>query len=97
MRERAVHINLRVTEREKIIIVRNARKCGLSVSEFLRKLALGYTPKAMPSFEYQQLNHTLMTLYAVFKENSSQENADVIVRLVRGLEDEFLNVERRVM
>lgn len=97
MRERTVHLNLRVTEKEKNIIIRNAQKCGLSVSEFLRKLALGYVPKAMPSFEYQQLNQTLMTLYAAFKENSSQENADVIVRHVRGLEDEFLNVERRVM
>lgn len=97
MRERAIHLNLRVTEKEKIIIVRNARKCGLSVSEFLRKLALGYIPKAMPTFEYQQLNQTLMTLYAAFKENGSQENVDVIVRLVRGLEDEFLNVERRVI
>jgi len=97
VRERAVHINLRVTEREKIIIVRNARKCGLSVSEFLRKLALGYVPKAMPPFEYQQLNQTLMMLYTAFKENSTPENADVIVRLVRNLEDEFLNVERRVM
>ena len=95
MRERAVHINLRVTETEKDIIVRNARKCGLSVSEFLRKLALGYIPKAMPPFEYQQINHTLMSIYAAFKENSTQENAELIVRFVRGLEDEFLNVERR--
>ncbi len=97
MRERTVHLNLRVTEKEKNIIIRDARKCGLSVSEFLRKLALGYIPKAMPSFEYQQLNQTLMTLYTAFKENGSQENAEVIVRLVRGLEDEFLNVERSVM
>lgn len=95
MRERAVHINLRVTETEKDIIVRNARKCGLSVSEFLRKLALGYIPKAMPPVEYQQLNHMLMTIYAAFKENSTPENAELIVRFVRGLEDEFLNIERR--
>ena len=95
MRERTVHINLRVTEKEKDIIVRNAQKCGLSLSEFLRKLALGYIPKAMPPFEYHQLNHMLMTLYAAFKEDSTQENAEVIVRFVRKLEDEFLNVERR--
>lgn len=69
----------------------------MSVSEFLRKLALGYIPKAMPPFEYQQLNHMLMTLYAAFKENSTPENAEVIVRFVRGLEDEFLNVERRIL
>lgn len=95
MRERTVHVNLRVTEREKNVIIRNARKCGLSVSEFLRKLALGFIPKAMPPLEYQQLNDTLMLMYAALKENSTQENAEVIVRFVRGLEDEFLNVERR--
>jgi len=95
VRERTVHINLRVTDKEKAIINRNARKCGLSVSEFLRKLALGYVPKAMPPFEYQQLNNALMNLYTAFKENSNQENAEVIIRLVRALEDEFLNVERR--
>lgn len=95
MRERTVHINIRVTEKEKDIIVRNARKCGLSVSEFLRKLALGYIPKAMPPFEYQQINQMMMSLYVAFKENSTQENANVIVRFVRRLEDEFLNTERR--
>ena len=97
MRERTVHINLRVTDKEKAIINRNARKCGLSVSEFLRKLALGYIPKAMPSFEYQQLNQTLMALYSAFKENGSQESVDVIVSVVRNLEDVFLNTERRVI
>lgn len=95
MRERTVHINIRVTEKEKDIIVRNARKCGLSVSEFLRRLALGYIPKAMPPFEYQQINQMMMSLYVAFKENSTQENADVIVSFVRRLEDEFLNTERR--
>jgi hypothetical protein len=88
-------MNLRVTEGEKAIIVRNAQNCGLSVSEFLRKLALGYIPKAIPPFEYQQLNDTLMLMYATLKENSTQANAEVIVRFVRGLEDKFLNVERR--
>ena len=95
MRERTVHINLRVKEKERDIIFRNARRCGLSVSEFLRKLALGYIPKVMPPFEYQQINHMLMSLYVAFKESSTQENAEVIVRFVRGLEDEFLNIERR--
>ncbi len=95
MRDRTIHINLRVTENEKEVIARNARRCGLSLSEFLRKLALGYIPKAIQPIEFQQMNHTLMSIYSTFKENCTQENAEVIVRFVRGLEDKFLNVERR--
>ena len=35
---------IRVSEKEKNIIVQNAKKCGLSVSEYLRQRALGYMP-----------------------------------------------------
>ena len=38
---------IRVSEKEKTIIERNAKKCGLSVSEYLRQRALGYMPRAV--------------------------------------------------
>lgn len=38
---------IRVSEKEKNLIERNAKKCGLSVSEYLRQRALGYMPKAV--------------------------------------------------
>ena len=34
---------IRVSQKEKNIIELNAEKCGLSVSEYLRQRALGYT------------------------------------------------------
>lgn len=37
-------INIRVTEKEKVQLVRLAQKCGLSLSEYLRKRGLGYEP-----------------------------------------------------
>lgn len=37
---------IRVSEKEKKAIERNAEKCGLSVSKYLRQRALGYMPKA---------------------------------------------------
>ena len=37
-------INIRVTEKEKAQLDKLAQKCGLSLSEYLRKRGLGYEP-----------------------------------------------------
>ncbi|MEE1320032.1 MAG: hypothetical protein UHM85_00670, partial [Acutalibacteraceae bacterium] len=47
MKEKKNSIYVRVTEKEKVRIENKAKKCGLSVSEYLRKKALGYSPKAL--------------------------------------------------
>lgn len=44
MRNRTVGINIRVTEQEKNRIEKYAKKCKLSVSEYLRQLANNYEP-----------------------------------------------------
>ena len=44
MRNRTVGINIRVTVTEKKKVTMLARKCGLSLSEYLRQRALGYEP-----------------------------------------------------
>ena len=44
MRKRSVGINIRVTVTEKKKVTMLARKCGLSLSEYLRQRALGYEP-----------------------------------------------------
>ncbi|MCI9532317.1 MAG: hypothetical protein HFH38_11375 [Lachnospiraceae bacterium] len=38
---------IRVSGKEKNIIAQNVKKCGLSVSEYLRQRALGYMPRAV--------------------------------------------------
>ena len=48
MRNRTVGINVRVTVTEKKKVTMLARKCGLSLSEYLRQRALGYTPRFHP-------------------------------------------------
>ena len=48
-RKRTNVINLRVTPQEKDRIEFFARKCGLSVSEYLRQLAYGYAPRELPT------------------------------------------------
>ena len=51
MRNRTVGINVRVTVTEKKKMTMLARKCGLSLSEYLRQRALGYEPDRHPPTE----------------------------------------------
>lgn len=51
MRNRTVGINIRVTVTEKKKVTMLARKCGLSLSEYLRQRALGYEPGEHPPME----------------------------------------------
>ena len=51
MRNRTVGINVRVTVTEKKKVTMLARKCGLSLLEYLRQRALGYEPGGHPPME----------------------------------------------
>ena len=51
MRKRSVGINVRVSVTEKKKVTMLARKCGLSLSEYLRQRALGYEPGGYPPKE----------------------------------------------
>ena len=51
MRNRTVGINVRVTVTEKKKVTMLAKKCGLSLSEYLRQRALGHEPGGNPPKE----------------------------------------------
>ena len=51
MRKRSVGINVRVSVTEKRKMMLMAKRCGLSLSEYLRQRALGYEPGGHPSTE----------------------------------------------
>ena len=51
MRKHSVGINVRVTVTEKKRVTMLAKKCGLSLSEYLRQRALGYEPGEHPPTE----------------------------------------------
>ncbi|MDD6528277.1 MAG: hypothetical protein PUF31_10830 [Oscillospiraceae bacterium] len=42
---RSKSIFVRVTDREKNKIISKASKCGLTLSEYIRQVCLGYEPK----------------------------------------------------
>ena len=49
MRTRNVGLNVRVSPAEKYRIQTAAGRCGLTLSEYLRQRALGFTPRFHPS------------------------------------------------
>ena len=51
MRKRSVGINVRVSVTEKQKMMLMAKRCGLSLSEYLRQRALGYEPGGHPPKE----------------------------------------------
>ncbi|MBP3898449.1 MAG: hypothetical protein J6D57_11555 [Mogibacterium sp.] len=69
-RQRNLGINIRVTASEKKKIERNAGKCKLSVSEYLRQLAMKNEPKELPSEEMMQSLMRLRKVIAAFEKNS---------------------------
>jgi hypothetical protein len=57
-------INIRVTEKEKAQLDKLAQKCGLSLSEYLRKRGLGYEPGPL-------LNGRFYEVYSILCEISN--------------------------
>ena len=55
MKERTQSIYTRITPAEKQQIERRAKKCGLSVSEYIRQRCLGYAPREVPPDAYYAL------------------------------------------
>ena len=73
-RKRNLGINIRVTAGEKKRIERNAKKCRLNVSEYLRQIALGLEPKELPSDEIITSLMRLSEVSHYLIAASSQEN-----------------------
>ena len=55
MTERSNSIYTRVTPQEKQKITDKARKCGLTLSEYIRQRCLGYAPGEVPPNIYYDL------------------------------------------
>lgn len=76
MRTRNKLINIRVTNDEWAALERKAKKCGLSLSAYLRKVGLNQNVKTAPS------NYLYEAYQAVCNLNNSQLNsvADLILK-----------------
>ena len=74
MRKRSVGINIRVTVTEKKKVTMLARKCGLSLSEYLRQRALGYEPGGHPP---KEVFDVLDKLDEIAEKCSAREGAEI--------------------
>lgn len=59
LNEKTQSIYVRVTRQEKIKIEQIAAKCGLSISEYLRKRALGFAPQTVQSSAFYDFSKSL--------------------------------------
>ena len=75
-RKRKLGINIRVTPEEKKKIERNARKCKLTVSEYLRQLAMNKEPKELPTEEMIQSLLRLRTVVSAFEKAAEGASTD---------------------
>ena len=80
MRKRSVGINVRVSVTEKRKMTLMAKRCGLSLSEYLRQRALGYEPGEHPS---KEVFDVLDKLDDIAERCSARDETDIIVQTDR--------------
>ena len=80
MRKRSVGINVRVSVTEKKKVTMLARKCGLSLSEYLRQRALGYEPGGHPP---KEVFDVLDKLDEIAERCSARDETDIIAQTDR--------------
>ena len=73
MRSKTLGINVRVTPAEKEKLSENAYYCGLSLSEYLRRLGLGMNVEATVREKYYRLFRQLKQLRAAIPQLEKDE------------------------
>ena len=95
MKERKVQLKMRATEKEKVRIENKAKKCGLSVSEYLRKRALGYSPKALLPENFYELTEKIGVLYEALGTLNSTELQAEVLKLLDEIYAKLLTPDRK--
>lgn len=85
---------IRVSEKEKNIIERNAKKCGLSVSEYLRQRALGYMPRAVLPEIFFSFNDKLDELCVAVEGKITADTEEKIIGLIDSITEELILPKR---
>ena len=94
MRKRNTHINIRTTPDEKARFERNAKRCGLSLAEYLRKLANGYEPQPVPTEAYSELSGLLMSMYDDFRISGNEKYTNLLADTLLKLQATINPVKR---
>ena len=81
---------IRVSKKEKNLIERNAEKCGLTVSEYLRQRALGYMPRAVLPEVFFSFSEKLDALCVVCQGKISADTEEKIIALIDEITAELI-------
>lgn len=81
---------IRVSKKEKNLIERNAEKCGLTVSEYLRQRALGYMPRAVLPEVFFSFSDKLDALCVVCEGKISADTEEKIIALIDEITAELI-------
>jgi len=96
LKEKTNSIYVRVTEKEKGRIQNKAKKCGLSVSEYLRKRALGYSPKPLLPETFYDFTEKIGVLCDALGTLSSTELQTEVLKLIDEIYSKLFTPERNV-
>ena len=89
MRNRSIGINVRVNEKEKKKLQRNARKSGLSLSAYLRKTGLGQKIYEIPDENFYKVYTGIVELKNEFSAKYDEEE---IEEKITKIQSDFLDI-----
>ncbi len=89
-KERTMRLDLRVSPQEKKKIEATAKKCGISVSEYMRQRALGFSPREIPPVEFYSV---MQNLYRINEklDKYSPETERKLDSLIEDMRLQFLS------
>jgi len=92
LRKRQTEIHIRLYPYEKEQVLRSARRSGLSLSEYVRKLLLGYEPRALSPIEVGRLMGVIYSVHdeltAIGKSELAAELRNAAIALQRSCASE---------
>ena len=89
MRNRSVGINVRVNEKEKKKLQRNAKKSGLTLSAYLRKTGLGQKIYEIP---YENFYKVYTGIVELKNEFSAKYDEEEIEEKITKIQSDFLDI-----
>ena len=89
MRNRSVGINVRVNEKEKKKLQRNAKKSGLTLSVYLRKTGLGQKIYEIPDENFYKVYTGIVELKNEFSAKYDEEE---IEEKITKIQSDFLDI-----
>ena len=88
MKEKVVEICIRVSENEKKKLQRNAKKSGLSLSAYLRKIGLKQEIYSIPDKEFYKIYNQI----SKFRNEFANYNYDEIMENLEQIQSNFLDI-----